>query len=558
MANLIEASRNGDVATVKAILDGYDRLAHQNPFLKFLGADFISHLMKLQRINSFDESGYNALYGAIESGHNSIVRILIEHGADLNYSYPNLDGALIAALRLENNEIFNTILENKDRIDLDPVDLLQKPLWHAVLLNNGDAVAMLIEAGASIVVFDDNDETLLMWAAKNGHASVVTALIKREDCPDINFSSEDNETALILAAADNHLDVVRVLINAGAKINFGADEGMSALMYAVHRGHEQVVQLLLDNNADINVYEPNSGLSCLMVAIQRNYSSIAKILIQNNANVEHKDVQGRTALTHAAKKGRYPIAQSLLESGVDLKAEGNDDKTALMHKAIKGEPMLVQVDSVDKSSKTPLWYAVDRKHKDIISLLLNFGADSHFGSEFSPYKAALRSNREDIISVFTTHFKKMAFMLYDIKLKLDQKQIYKPHHSESVFFNFATSKALAKGYPRNDFQLTFINIDDAHLLPCFYQGLAINRKQQFIESLTHNSSNTDVTLAIFRHLSMKDLGSITRAIGTQPKDIKDLLAKNSVDARLTFRTPPSEQDQPGSYFGKEGPNNSSP
>ena len=61
---LIEAAKRGDVAKVRAI--------------------FQSHAELINLINQRDETGATALHHAALGGHCDVVRVLVEHGADIN------------------------------------------------------------------------------------------------------------------------------------------------------------------------------------------------------------------------------------------------------------------------------------------------------------------------------------------------------------------------------------------------------------------------------------------------------------------------------------------
>uniref|UniRef100_A0A3Q1G5Q6 Uncharacterized protein n=1 Tax=Acanthochromis polyacanthus TaxID=80966 RepID=A0A3Q1G5Q6_9TELE len=87
----------------------------------------------------------------------------------------------------------------------------------------------------------------------------------------------------------------------------------------------------------------------LLEAIINNHIEVARYLIQNGACVYHID--GYTGLHHAAKLGNLEIVGMLLETGQ------------------------VDVNAQDSGGWTPIIWAAEHKHVDVIKSLLNRGAD---------------------------------------------------------------------------------------------------------------------------------------------------------------------------------------
>ena len=62
---------------------------------------------------------------------------------------------------------------------------------------------------------DRNGQTALMWAAWQGHAEVVKALIAGG--ADVSVKNEDGDTALTSAESEGYTKIVKALKKAGAK-----------------------------------------------------------------------------------------------------------------------------------------------------------------------------------------------------------------------------------------------------------------------------------------------------------------------------------------------------
>ncbi len=64
-------------------------------------------------------------------------------------------------------------------------------------------------------MWNNDNQTAIMYAATKGHIDIVKALIDRG--VDINVKDKDNDTALIIAKKNGYNDIVQFLIESGAK-----------------------------------------------------------------------------------------------------------------------------------------------------------------------------------------------------------------------------------------------------------------------------------------------------------------------------------------------------
>lgn len=88
-------------------------------------------------------------------------------------------------------------------------------LFRAATAGDADTVkALLASPNVDVNALDENWNTPLMQAARNGHDEVVTALLVAR--ANVNARNRDGKTALALAAEGGHDETVRVLTNAGA------------------------------------------------------------------------------------------------------------------------------------------------------------------------------------------------------------------------------------------------------------------------------------------------------------------------------------------------------
>uniref|UniRef100_A0A4W6ER57 Euchromatic histone-lysine N-methyltransferase 2 n=1 Tax=Lates calcarifer TaxID=8187 RepID=A0A4W6ER57_LATCA len=123
----------------------------------------------------------------------------------------------------------------------------------------------------------------------------------------------------------------------------------SALHAAAQRGLLEVCYMLVQAGAQVDAQDKDLRTP-LLEAIINNHIEVARYLIQNGACVYHVE-DGYTGLHHAAKLGNLEIVNMLLETGQ------------------------VDVNAQDSGGWTPIIWAAEHKHVDVIKALLNRGAD---------------------------------------------------------------------------------------------------------------------------------------------------------------------------------------
>ncbi|KAF5897519.1 ankyrin repeat and BTB/POZ domain-containing protein BTBD11-B isoform X1 [Clarias magur] len=131
-------------------------------------------------------------------------------------------------------------------------------------------------------------------------------------------------------------DLVKQAINllGPEGINSKSEQGMTPLMYACARGDEAMVQMLLDAGADINSEVPNTvhqhpsiypetrQATALTFAVLHQHVPVLQLLMDVGANVEGSLQDGmenytETPLQLAAAAGNFELVSLLLERGAD-------------------------------------------------------------------------------------------------------------------------------------------------------------------------------------------------------------------------------------------------
>ncbi len=332
-----------------------------------------------------DKDGWTPLLWAAENGHNAVVQQLLEKGADLEAKDKEFDQTpLLCAVQIGHDAVVQQLLEKGADLEAKDEEYGRTPLLWAVENGHNAVVQQLLEKGADLESKDKQyDQTPLSWAAETGHDAVVQLLLEKG--ADLEAKDEYSQTPLLLAAQCGHDAVVQLLLEKGADLEAKDKQGHTPLLWAAEKGHDAVVQQLLEKGADLEAEDERYGRTPLLWAVEKGHNAVVQQLLEKGADLEAKDGSGRTPLSWAAKNGHDAIVQLLLEKGADLEAKDKKyGHTPLLWAVQIGHDAVVQqllekgadLEAKDKEyGQTPLLWAVQNGHGAVVQQLLEKGAD---------------------------------------------------------------------------------------------------------------------------------------------------------------------------------------
>jgi N-acyl-D-amino-acid deacylase len=267
--------RAGDGDGLKALLDaGVSPNARDSkdvtPLMYAAAAGSVAEMRVLAEhgadVNAQNAFGSTALMWSVSDVQK--VRLLVGHGADVNLAAKSGKTALLIALSRPSPEVARLLVaKGADRAAVDQNGVTA--LLAAVKGNDTATIRMLVEAGADVNQAEGQSfgpDTPLMAAAENGNLAAVKLLLAKG--AKVNATSPlepltvNNRqapfggfTPLLLAATYGPPDVVKALLDAGADVNRAEARGMTALMLALttDRLSPETVRILLDHGADAHV-----------------------------------------------------------------------------------------------------------------------------------------------------------------------------------------------------------------------------------------------------------------------------------------------------------------
>ena len=210
------------------------------------------------------------------------VHTLLKQGVDVNAALADGTTALHWAVHRDDPATVDLLIAAGARVNVaDDYDVT--PLWLACTNRNSHVVEQLLKAGANPNATLPTAETVLMRAAHTGSADVVNLLLEERG---VNVNARETtlgQTALMWAAAEGHAEVVRALIGHGADVHARSTARYTAFLLSARNTDLTTAEALLDAGADVNeaAYD---GTTALVIATIRGNTTLAKLLLEKGAD----------------------------------------------------------------------------------------------------------------------------------------------------------------------------------------------------------------------------------------------------------------------------------
>jgi ankyrin repeat protein len=329
-------------------------------------------------------SGETPLFIAAKANAPSTVRALLQAGASLTVRDSLGNTALHTAVRSNAPQAVETLLDS--RINIDAYNLYgQTPLHDAVRLGLYDTQSILVRRGANVEVRDNEGNTPLLLAVRTGNFRLVEHLAASGS--DINTRNNNGDTALHMAVRDERSDIVALLLQNGGQIHSRNADGESPFVIALslhdernQTGTSRMVSTLL--TTDRARIADDEGRSPLHIAVLQNMSvPRLEVIVNLGGKIDSVEREGRTPLRLAVDMDNWEAAKYLASAGSDVFSVARDNRspaeivlgrgTTAVRAVFGGKAITAR----DSSGNTILHYAARNGNRDLVSLLLELGAD---------------------------------------------------------------------------------------------------------------------------------------------------------------------------------------
>lgn len=372
-------------------------------------------------IESRDVNWESALHQAIQNGHVSSVKLLIELGADVE----SVDGgysALQLACRFGHEGLVDLLLGRG--ANLETKTFVSSTALHiAAECGQQFCVEKLLNRGAKVNAQDASGLTPLHLAAIHGLRAIAQMLLAH-GAQKNQRSYRNEKSPLHFAAEAGHTSTIKILLSYGADSNQKDSVGMTPLHHAASSGMQSSVECLMRSGcslSDIDCFGRTpfdfADLSTIMgvvlysevrqhlsekiskneagdgswrttpvsdgtsqLSMLRTITPRAQDLPTSRSNIANEIVIDRTedSIHDAAWKGDLAMVQTLLDQGVDVNLKGISQSTAMHMANARGNSAVVlrlvskgaDPDCRTKNGKSALDYAVMNGHLDVMRILI--------------------------------------------------------------------------------------------------------------------------------------------------------------------------------------------
>ncbi|ORX46864.1 ankyrin [Piromyces finnis] len=157
----------------------------------------------------------------------------------------------------------------------------------------------------------------------NDYKKLESFLSRYRSQINVDRTNEYGKTMLMEAAQNGSADVVSILLKYGANVNTSTKSGKTALLFAINALNVNCVKNLLKcKYIDVDAKD-SSGTNALMHCAETSNNAyayeIAKLLIDHGADIKASDSDGMNALDHLAlsvKGGNVEVAKLFVQHGL--------------------------------------------------------------------------------------------------------------------------------------------------------------------------------------------------------------------------------------------------
>ncbi|KAK1252168.1 hypothetical protein MKX08_003355 [Trichoderma sp. CBMAI-0020] len=343
-------------------------------------------------------------------GHTTIVRRLLEAGADMNSnrqgSTPlelaaqngHYDVVCCLAERLLNLNTKDDILEKSEGEQRDSSDLLRSSLSLAV--QNGHA--RVVQYLFSKVQHDANKEhAYLSIAIDKGHHQIVEELV-RADVSVHAPQEEDYNPLLDSAISNNHVDIVHFLISKGMRSQWDGAE--TSFHYAVRGNRIFCLREMLRNASEEDVQKKDwrSNTPLDTAVIYDRFEAFQELFKwQKGQRDSDYILYPPKTLFIAIREHQIKFVQFLLDEGWNANIVSASQDLPLHAALDECDEDIIQLllnrsadpNAQNKTGDTPLHISVTKKMNKITKLLLEKGANPNVidAGKFSPLNLAIKA-----------------------------------------------------------------------------------------------------------------------------------------------------------------------
>jgi len=331
---------------------------------------------KLEAPNAMKET---PLFMAARANSPQTIQALLAAGASINARDAQGNSPLHIAIRWDAKNSIDPLISAGNSINAQNL-AGKSPLHEAVRLGLTDSEIALLERKANIEIRDIQGNTPLIEAIQSNLPKAGKSVERLAYAgADTVTRNNTGDTPLHIAVSLQRMELVILLLNYGVPIHARNSQGITPFQIALSISPTMVSTLLTKDRV---VMSDDHGLSPLHIALKQQATmEILKTILDRGSRVSAVDSEGRTPLRLALDLNALEGAKMLADAGSDVFAPAADGKTPTTaalgygEKAVRALFSGNSVNARDSTGNTVLHYAAQAGNPDLITVLLELGAN---------------------------------------------------------------------------------------------------------------------------------------------------------------------------------------
>ncbi|XP_053551684.1 histone-lysine N-methyltransferase EHMT1 isoform X2 [Bombina bombina] len=183
----------------------------------------------------------------------------------------------------------------------------------------------------------------LYFSARQGELQKVLMMLVDGIDPNYKMEQHGRRTPLHAAAETGNIDICHMLVQAGANLDNCSEEQRTPLMEAAENNHLETVHYLVKAGALLDPKD-SEGSTCLHLAAKKGHFEVVKYLLSNTQmDVNCQDDGGWTPMIWATEYKHVELVKLLHSKGADINIRDNEENICLHWAAFAGSVEIAEI-----------------------------------------------------------------------------------------------------------------------------------------------------------------------------------------------------------------------
>ena len=320
---------------------------------------------------------YTPLFLASQHGHGKVIQSLVKAGADVKAGTPNGTTPLMVAAASGEVEAVRVLLDHGADVNAKDGVRAQTPIMYAAASNRAEVIQLLASKGADLKVTNKVSDLANLSREGAGFGGNPQVPGGGQGGPAAPAAPAAAARRAPMPGVDRNYQLNELIVAQG---------GLTPLLYAVRQGYQESTDALIKAGADINQPSAGDKTTPLLMAVINGHFDLATSLLEQGANPNTMSANGVTPLygvlnVEWAPKALYPQPRAHMQQKVgylDLMKQLLDkgaDPNARLKMKVWYSGYSFDLSGVDEIGASVFWRAAYASDVAAMRLLVAAGAD---------------------------------------------------------------------------------------------------------------------------------------------------------------------------------------